>query len=221
MASNAPAPPLILFSLPVGLKEMMDRAISLAEYTTFSSLMRLMVRQVRMRRAYLEGSEARREARDARQPPLRTADESTVRTLWAELSQRLDAHLEPTMPPPLLALLRQEAEADVPLLNGCLRRGDAPPADEEQKAELFRLCAAALSRCGRVATPQHTVVIMAELGRLREAVLAGATGGVALVHDALRSAHGLLDEVEQTIEGMMAQAEAKAQAYRQAFAASF
>ena len=99
----------------------------------------------------------------------------------------------------------------------CCGHGDAPPEDDSQKAAVFRLCASALSRCGRVATPQHSGLLMTEISRLRSAAIEGQTGCVPLLHDAIKTAHALLDDVELAIEMMMRQAEEKAERYRLAF----
>ena len=103
-----------------------------------------------------------------------------------------------------------------PLAQSC-GHGDAPPVDDSQKAAVFRLCASALSKCGRVATPQHMGLLMSEMSRLRSAAIAGETGCVPLLHDAIKTAHAMLDDVELAIEMMMRQAEEKAERYRLAF----
>ena len=68
-----------------------------------------------MRRAFLVEAEARAQLRESRLTKLETVDVSSVRWLWAALNGRLDKHLAQTMPPPLLALMRQEAEMEVRL----------------------------------------------------------------------------------------------------------
>jgi len=69
--------------------------------------------QVRMRRAFLVEADARAQLRESRLTKLESVDVSSVRWLWAALNGRLDKHLAQTMPPPLLALMRQEAEMEV------------------------------------------------------------------------------------------------------------
>ena len=167
--------PLLLFSQPISLKDMIEHALNLGEYTTFSGIMRMKAKQVRarpcragrhgvvhtrgvwardgapdrdvraavgsaplwgvshcgegaaegmcaavgsqvrMRRAFLVEAEARAQLRESRLTKLETVDVSSVRWLWAALNGRLDKHLAQTMPPPLLALMRQEAEMEVRL----------------------------------------------------------------------------------------------------------
>lgn len=43
--------PLLLFSQPISLKDMIEHALNLGEYTTFSGIMRMKAKQVRARRA--------------------------------------------------------------------------------------------------------------------------------------------------------------------------
>lgn len=58
---------------------------------------------------------------------------------------------------------------------------------------------------------------MSEIQRLRQVIGAGEHGCRALLFDAVRCSHGLLDDVEQTIDGMMQAAEDKAASDRLAY----
>jgi hypothetical protein len=93
--------------------------------------------QVRMRRAFLVEADARAQLRESRQTKLESVDVSSVRWLWAALNGRLDKHLAQTMPPPLLALMRQEAEMEVRShcdLRAISLRSPRPLADRDRRS---------------------------------------------------------------------------------------
>ena len=54
-----PMMPLLLFSQPVSLEDLIDQALTLTHYETFSSIMRKKAKQVKMRREWLSKSDER------------------------------------------------------------------------------------------------------------------------------------------------------------------
>ena len=172
--------PLLLFSQPIALTELLEQALTLGEYTTFSRVMRLKARQVALRRQYLSAAAERADARRERREQLSTpgaAEAAGVRELWSELNRRLDKHLESAMPAPLVALMRQEAENELEVLDECLAAGDSPPVDDKQsdgqrrKGEIVRAITGVRAGAWRLAVARLVVARLA-VARLAVALLA-------------------------------------------------
>lgn len=219
-AAPTAAMPLLLFAQPIGAKEMMEQALTLAEYPTFSGLMRKKARQVANRRRFIDGAQARADARAVRARLLGAPDADAterVRELWKELHHRVCDSIAHSLPPPLQEMMEAEHGAELEALDGLLATGDTPPENNQEKTSLGRLCATALTKPSRMAPPQLMPAIFAEVQRVSAAVDAAELGRVAVLSDAIAASHGLLDAAEQATEKMMRAADEKAASFRRAF----
>lgn len=120
--------------------------------------------------------------------------------LWDELQRRVAAQLPTTFPPRLLELMRSEADAEVHLLHKLTKDGHAllPPATNEEKHELFQLCATFLSKVGRNAPPPIAARVTSEIQRVKAAIDSAEMGRVSILFECLSSAHGLMGAAEHS-----------------------
>ena len=159
--ASLPSAPLLLFSQPVGLEQMLQHAMSLTEYTTFSTVMRTKAEEVAKRRAWAERAEARRSRSEAIHASLESPECTTegLTAAWGHLRSRTLSLAMPGedledgeeslssvmtaegMPPEVIEMMRIEDERYAAM---CAL--DSPPQDDEAKSELLQLLAAPFLR---------------------------------------------------------------------------
>ena len=159
--ASLPSAPLLLFSQPVGLEQMLQHAMSLTEYTTFSTVMRTKAEEVAKRRAWAERAEARRSRSEAIHASLESPECTTegLTAAWGHLRSRTLSLAMPGedledgeeslssvmtaegMPPEVIEMMRIEDERYAAM---CAL--DSPPQDDKAKSELLQLLAAPFLR---------------------------------------------------------------------------
>jgi hypothetical protein len=150
-----PSVPLMMFSQPVGLEQMLEHAMSLTEYPTFSKVMRAKAQEVAKRRAWTERAEERRSRSEAILASLDSPGPEELKAAWAQLRSRTLALIMPGegledeagssdeegMPPELREMMRADDEKFA-----VLSAQDSPPQDDGQKSDLFGLLASPFLR---------------------------------------------------------------------------
>lgn len=219
--------PLMLFSQPISLEDILKHTLSLCEYTTFSILMRMKARQVAARRAWLGGQDARNFAAAFRAQRLEAPSGEDLRSsgLWSELRQRIEAL---SGGPPSgeaeeifggLAEYRARAFAQEDgFYNRLADMGEAIP-DEGERRTLFSVLAGPLLRIAMFAmVPEVEQGISAAFTSLREAVERGEQGGAAICLQAVQAGHYLVDTVERNQDKAAMEAEVAGELARSAYA---
>jgi len=229
--ASLPSAPLLLFSQPVGLEQMLQHAMSLTEYTTFSTVMRTKAEEVAKRRAWAERAETRRSRSEAIRTNLESPEYTTegLTAAWGHLRSRTlslvmpgedledrDQNVVTTegMPPELIEMIRIEDErfaAMCALLS--------PPQGDEAKSELLQLLAAPFLRLLGI-LPNSASRINEKLPKLQELIMSGAQPCRVICAQALLQCHRLLDDAEANMDEAIANANAAAANARATFQAS-
>jgi uncharacterized membrane protein YgcG len=173
-SARLPMMPLMLFNQPVALEEMIEHALSLTQYETFSSIMRMKANQRRLRREWLTAKPARQHDgtrhlaeiaafvradgdADARADGgARSA--ARLDALWAALGMRILA-LAPSGAELMLGAAAAGSDAELSLLHKFCALGDAPPTNADEKRKLFNLLGSPLSRLAMLAPPSALAVM--------------------------------------------------------------
>ena len=143
--------------------------------------------------------------------------------VWAALGTRI-LNLAPGPAAELLlgsSAAVQHSEAELHLLVKFGARGKEPPADANEKRELFHLLGSPLSRLAMI-SPSSGLEVMATLKGIQDRIAAstnmeGQIGCVKLIVEALKTAHGLVGLAEKRMDEAMGEAEARAEALRRAY----
>ena len=207
----------MLFNQPVGLEQMLEHALSLTEYKTFSKVMRAKAQEMAARRAWEQKAEERRQRSNAIRERLSSPSAEDLRESWVELRQRTlalvlrptgaDGDEEDALPADLGALLRSEDEKFAEL-----SAIETPPPDGEKKRELFQLLASPFLRVLGF-LPTAASALNEKLPKLKEVIDAGQQPCSAICAQALLQCHRLLDDAEaKTDEGIAKQNAAAAEA---------
>ena len=145
----------------VGSEQMLQHAMSLTEYTTFSTVMRTKAEEVAKRRAWAERAEARRSRSEAIRATLDSPECTTegLTAAWGHLRSRTLSLAMPGedledgeeslssvvtaegMPPEFIEMMRIEDER-----YSAMCTLDSPPQDDKAKSELLQLLAAPFLR---------------------------------------------------------------------------
>ena len=120
-----PMMPLMLFSQPLALEEMIEQALTLSQYETFSSIMRLKAKQVAMRRAWLDAAPTREVIASTRTFELQTALEDIQTNDTEEIIERL-SQLWAGLGGRILGLVPGAAAADMKRQQETMRRALRP-----------------------------------------------------------------------------------------------
>ena len=228
-SGRLPMMPLMMFAQPMSLEDLIEQALTLTQYETFSSIMRMKAKQLSMRRQWLASFDERKRVATDRLSELGGWSMSgeaeageRLSQLWASLGTRI-LSLAPGHPHEgMLAMsAASQSGAEVELLHKFVAAGDAPPADANEKRELFHLLGAPLSRVAMLA-PHASVDVMMALRGVQERIananrVGEQAGSVSLIVDTLKVAHGLISVAERKMEQAMGEAEAKSAALRRAY----
>ena len=224
----------MLFAQPMALDDMLQHALTIGEYATFSSLMRRKATQLAQRRQWLERADARRHAAERQRADIVVVAAEVVaggvsgdglRHIWDALGKRI-RDLSPTAEADCTdggdggGGAAQRAERR--LFAKYVALGDAPPTEAHEKAELYSVLGVPFSRLAML-VPQSTVEVMAQLRVVQRAIgestrLGEQKGCAALIVDAVRAAHTLVDHAElalgRSLHEMERQSEALCAAWR-------
>ena len=226
---------LTLFSQPVALDDLIAHALTLAEYPTFSRLMRQKAAERSQRREWIRGWDSRLCAATQQlevlglHPTPRAGTAPLVdAVVWSALSKRIQ-DLEPlaavasgTAPPPLTSqLARRIRDEEERLLAKFEAVGDAPPATAEEKRELWVLLGVPLSRLAR-AVPAVCTPVEAGLAKNRQIIdestrLGQQRSCAELFMEGVHAAHDLVGQAEAIMDAAVQEAELRAEARRREY----
>lgn len=170
-------PVLRLFSQPVGLEQMLQHALSLTEYSTFSAVMRAKAAEVAKRKAWERSAVERRERADAIRESLESPSAEELKAAWSDLRSRTIALVRPAtdgeddaanLPPDLREVIQRTDDRFAELSElGALRDWD-----DDQKTELFLLLAGPFLRLLSF-TPSAARTVNEDLPKLQALIAAG------------------------------------------------
>lgn len=221
-----PMMPLMFFGQSVSLEDTIEQALTLTHYETFSGIMRMKARQVMLRRQWLAQQATRAEIASRRRVELDGWDPRDGVERLSELWSAMGARILSLAPGPAAEMMAglgaaRTSDAELGLLTKFTARGGEPPADANEKRELFHLLGAPFSRLAMLA-PQSGIAVMQSLKIVQEKVadstkLGEQKGCVDLILDTMRTMHGLIGIAESETDNAMEQAETKAAALRRAY----